>query len=265
MNTSKIFGRTLLIICGVLFISINVNAQRGRHYERRSYYSYSRPVVSVGFGVRSYYPHYYSSYYAPGYGYYPTVVPYFGLRIGALPFGYSTFYMGPNPFYYYDGIYYRPYGNEYEVTAPPLGAKVSELPKNAKVTVINGQKYYVYDGTYYKETINDNNEVAYTVVGTNGKLNTTDNTDNGNSNDNAVDNNSSNNNGNNNDNNNTVDNSGSQSNEIGSRVDVLPTDSKPIVINKQKYYLAPSGVYYQEVVDGNKIHYEIVGKSSDLK
>ncbi|MFI5133290.1 MAG: DUF6515 family protein [Chitinophagales bacterium] len=237
MNTAKFFYRFLILSFGILVLSGNLNAQSRRHYERRDDYRYysSRPVVSIGFGVRNYgyYPSYpYYSNYEPAYRYYPA--PYFGLHISTLPFGYNTIYVGPDPFYYYQGTYYRPYGsNQYEVTTPPLGARVPELPKNAKVAVIDGQKYYQSDGTYYKEDITDNNEIWYTVVGTNGELNTG-NTD-------------------------------LQKDQVGDRVENLPADSKAVVINKQKYYLAPSGIYYQEITEGNKISYEVVGKSSDLK
>ena len=237
MNTAKLFYRFFILSFGILFLSGNLNAQGRRHYERREYHYYSgRPIVSIGFGIRNYgyYPSYHSyPYYGPSYRYYPGT-PYFGLRISTLPFGFNTIYVGPDPFYYYQGTYYKPYGNDqYEVTAPPLGARVPELPKNAKVAVIDGQKYYELDGTYYKEDITDNNEIWYTVVGTNGELNTG----------------------------NTV----LQNDKVGDRVDELPADSKAVVINKQKYYLAPSGVYYQEVIDGNKVLYEIVGKSSEMK
>lgn len=252
MNTAKFFTRFLVLSLASVIISSNLSAQRGRHYERRGYHSYySRPIVSIGFGYRNYgyYP-----YYSPAYRYYPGG-SYFGLRIGALPFGFSTIYIGPHLFYYYDGTYYRPYGdNEYEVTAPPLGAKVPELPRNSKVMVIDGLKYYESNGTYYKEEITDNNEILYKVVGVNGKLNTDNNVDNSNNDIN-----------NNNNNNSAIQNDDRGAVKIGDRVDDLPADSKAVVINKQKYFLAPSGVYYQEVVDGNKIHYEVVGKSSDLK
>jgi hypothetical protein len=260
MNTAKYFLRLSVLSFFLVIISSNLNAQRGRHYEirERGYHSYySRPIVSIGFGYRNYgyYP-----YYSPAYRYYPGG-SYFGLRIGALPFGFSTIYIGPHLFYYYDGTYYRPYGdNEYEVTAPPLGAKVPELPRNSKVTVIDGQKYYESNGTYYKEEITDSNDVLYKVVGTNGKLNTGNNVNS----DAAIDNNNSSNNNSDNDNS-SIQNNDRGGVKIGDRVDELPADSKVVVINKQKYFQSPSGYYYQEVVDGNKIHYEVVGKSSDGK
>ena len=250
MNTIKLSLRSGLLFSAILVFCGNVNAQYRRHYGGREvYYHYSRPVVSIGLGIGVRRYGYYPSYYSSPYMYYPGG-PYIGLRIGTLPFGYSSFYMGTDPFYYYGGVFYRPYGsNEYEVTAPPLGAKIPELPKNAKVTVIDGQKYYQYGGTFYKEDINDNSEIWYTVVGTNGKLNT-DNT--------SI--NSDNTNTTTTTNNNTV-----RNDQVGDRVNDLPADSKAVVINKQKYYLSPSGMYYQEITEGNKLYYEVVGKSSDLK
>ena len=40
----------------------------------------------------------------------------------------------------------------------------------------------------------------------------------------------------------------------------LPPNSKVVVINKQKYYLAPSGIYYKEIIDANNnVSYEVAG------
>jgi hypothetical protein len=83
-----------------------------------------------------------------------------------------SFYIGPNPYYYFNGIFYRPHANQYEVVAPPLGAVVNKLPSGAKARVINGQKYYEHNGTFYKEVLDQNNRLSYRVVGTDGILNT---------------------------------------------------------------------------------------------
>ena len=92
-----------------------------------------------------------------------------------LPFGYDPFFIGNNPFYYYQGIYYRPYSSGgYEIVAPPLGATVKHLPAGAKATVINGQKYYELGGTFYQEEITGKDKLEYVVVGTNGVINTID-------------------------------------------------------------------------------------------
>jgi hypothetical protein len=221
-----------------------------RFYPQRSYY-YNYPYVSVAFGGLSY--RYQGGYfYRPFGASFQLVFPPFGIRIGALPFGYQSFYVGPVPYYYYGGIYYRDYpGNGYEVVKPPLGAVVSQLPAGAKVTVIDGNKYYELNGTFYEETITPAGDLQYTVVGTDGVLNT----DRTMSNDNG--NNSGNNNGNNN---NSTTNDKPAGPAIGDRFDDLPANSKAVVIKGEKLYLSPSGTYYKEVVEGSKVVYEVVGK-----
>jgi len=37
----------------------------------------------------------------------------------------------------------------------------------------------------------------------------------------------------------------------------LPADSRVQVINQQKYFASPGGVYYKEVIEGDKIRYEV--------
>jgi hypothetical protein len=159
-----------------------------RNVNRPNYYPAYRPNYRP-----NYYPVYhppYRTHYVPGYVYYPGyhyrpvyrspyVYPHFGpafgVRITVLPFGYYPFYIGNNPFYYYQGIYYRPYSNGgYEVIAPPLGATVKHLPSGAKLTIINGEKYYELGGTFYQEEITDKNKLEYVVVGTDGVINTID-------------------------------------------------------------------------------------------
>jgi hypothetical protein len=201
-----------------------------RYYPQRNYY-YNRPYVSIAFGG-SHYRYQRGYYYRPYGASFQVVVPPFGIRIGSLPIGYRRVYVGPDPYYYYHGTYYRPYaGNQYEVVAPPLGAVVDELPVGAKVAVIDGQKYYELNGTYYQEEITPDNELQYTVVGTDGVLNTDSTT-------------------------------AAEPVEpgVGDRFDALPADSKAVVIKGEKMYLSPSGMYYKEVVEGNQVYYEIVGK-----
>jgi hypothetical protein len=99
--------------------------------------------------------------------------------------------------------------------------------------VIDGKKYYQLNGTYYEESINADSELEYTVVGTDGVLNTTG----------------------------TVETTEApRGPAVGDRFDDLPADSKSVVINGAKLYLAPSGLYYKEVIEGNKVSYEVVGK-----
>lgn len=245
MNSLK-FSRFVLLFC-VAVLFFNSSKAQYRHYYSRGYqHYYSRPNASVRIGIGSYgYRHY--PYYSPGYRVYP---PSFrvGYHLNVLPFGFRSIYVGPSPYYYYNGIYYRPYGHAYEIASPPLGAQVPELPRGAEVIVIDGEKYYEYYGTYYKEDITANNEIWYDVVGVHGRLETN-NTSQSNidrqSNENSNENNS-------------IQNQNESSS--GSQVDKLPEGCKTVVINHQKYYVSPSGVYYQEVIEKNTTHYEIVGK-----
>jgi hypothetical protein len=201
-----------------------------RYYPQRNYY-YNQPYVSIAFG--GYHYRYQRGYFYRPYGAsFQVILPPFGIRISSLPIGYRRIYVGPDPYYYYRGTYYRPYvGNQYEVVAPPLGAVLDELPVGAKVTVIDGKKYYELNGTFYQEEITADNELQYTVVGTDGVLNT----ENTNAEEPALP-------------------------AIGDRLDALPADSKAVVIKGEKMYLSPSGLYYKEVIEGNKVYYEVVGK-----
>ena len=246
MKFKSYLFRFFVLAVILLIASSDMYAQRGwgrsRHYSRGYYhgprvYSFARPYVSIGFGGVNYRYHG-GSFYRPFPGYYRAVAPPFGISVNILPPGYRRVYVGPNPYYYYNGTYYserRP--SNYEVVKPPLGARVPELPKDAQVTVIDGQKYYEYDGIYYKEEITDKDEIWYTVVGTDGVLDT--------------------------------DNDGDAiaettvGDKIGDKVDKLPENCRAIVISGKKYYEAPSGLYYEEVISPNKVYYEVVGKSDE--
>lgn len=248
---TKRYTFAVVFLAAFLLLTTDIFAQRGRYRGRHSYgygrhypvryhpsrnFYYNQPFVSIRFGSTNY--RYQRGYFYRPYGTsFQFVIPPFGIRISTLPVGYRRLYVGPNPYYYYGGAYYRPYtGDQYEVIAPPLGAVINELPPGAKVTVIDGKKYYELSGTYYEESINENSELEYTVVGTDGVLNTgnTDETDNSESTPTTP--------------------------AVGDKTDTLPLDSKAVVINGEKLYLAPSGLYYKEVIDGNKIYYEVVGK-----
>jgi len=95
--------------------------------------------------------------------------------------------------------------------------------------VIDGQKYYEYDGTFYQEQMDENNKLSYVVVGTDGVLNT-----------------------------NKEKNSTEP--QIGDKITDLPSDSKSIVINGEKFYSTPSGLYYKKITEGDNTYYELVGK-----
>ncbi|TMI74366.1 MAG: hypothetical protein E6H09_05485 [Bacteroidetes bacterium] len=47
---------------------------------------------------------------------------------------------------------------------------------------------------------------------------------------------------------------------VGDRFEDLPADSKSVVINNEKLYISPSGTYYKEIVSGNQVYYEVVGR-----
>ncbi|MCW3093586.1 MAG: hypothetical protein JWP81_4655 [Ferruginibacter sp.] len=255
MKTSKNALRSVIILGLALIISSAIYAQGHRGRYHGNYYG-SRPLVSVGIGYNPYYNYrpvvrpriYYHPPYRLPYRY-NHYGPSFGVRIGILPFGYSEFFIGRDPYYYYDGIYYRPYqSGGYVVTQPPLGATVKHLPTGAKVTVIDGQKYYELGGTFYQERITSNNKVRYEVVGTDGVLNTTnaDAEDNDDTSQAPVEQN----------NNNVVP-------ANGTVVSQLPAGCTSVVINQQKYYISGGGVYYQEQVDGNNIiSYRVAGNAA---
>ncbi len=242
MKNSKYYFRFCLVMLVSLLFSVALFAQRGWGHQKhhyKNYRQYQRNYVIVSSRPYGVYRPVYSPYrfYKPVYRSpvaYVHFGPVFGFRINALPFGYSRIYVGPNPYYYNEGVYYRSYGNTgYEVVAPPLGATVNKLPANARATVINGQKYYELGGTFYQEEISENNKLSYRVVGTDAVLNTEKNyaTDNSN-----------------------------EENEVpalGSRHDELPADCKVQVINQHKYFVSTAGIYYREVIEGDKVRYEV--------
>lgn len=195
------------------------------------------PRVGVGVGVygHSFYRGGYYHYYRP-YRYYGPAI---GFRVGVLPFGYLT--LGPawNPYYYYDGFFYQPYATgpsqseQYQVVDPPMGVVIPTLPSGVNTTVINGNTYYEKNGTYYQEVI-QNNETKYVVVGKNGQLDVP---------------------------------QGQQDNSQQAPdpevYDRLPDGSKSVEINGQQMYVAPDGMYYQQVTnpDGTT-GYQLVGRTS---
>lgn len=221
-------------------ISINI----GNNMGYGGYNSYYRSNFSYNYYPRyNYSPIYYSPYTYIHYG------PLFGYRLSVLPFGYYPFYLGYDPYYYYNGIYYRPYANGgYEVTPPPLGATVKHLPDGNKETTINGQQYYELGGTFYQAVYNSKNKLQYVVVGTNGVINQVDATQ-------------------------PIAPAKSQQNiiplpdqqlqpqqMITNNLNQLPVNTKVVTIQQKKYYVAPSGVYYQEIIGtDNIIFYQPVG------
>lgn len=228
-------------------ISINIGNRGGYGGYGGGYNSYYRSNFSYNYYPRySYRPVYYSPYSYTHYG------PLFGFRLGILPFGYYPFYLGYDPYYYYNGIYYRPYANGgYEVTQPPLGATIKHLPDGTKETTINGQQYYELGGTFYQAVYNSKNKLQYIVVGTDGVINQVDASQ-------------------------PIAPAKSQPNivplpdqqlqpqqMVTTNLNQLPANTKVVTIQQQKYYMAPSGVYYQEIIGtDNTISYQPVGGQS---
>ena len=120
------------------------------------------------------------------------------------------------------------------------------MPSGAKVTVINGEKYYELGGTFYQQEVSAKNKLQYRVIGTNGVINTVDEDDNEAAINDAP----------------SVNNLKSESEKFvqGQKLSQLPINSKGVYINKQKLYLAPNGIYYQELLDANNnLSYQSVG------
>ena len=189
----------------------------------RGGYIGSRParIYRPGFGI----------YRRPFYGYRSYYRPYLGLRINVLPFGYYPFFFGADQFYYSGGLFYREYDNAYKVVVPPVGAEVPSIPSDAKEVQINGQTYYEYKGVYYNVVKNADGKSVYVVAGKDGVLNT-DANDPGTA-DKAV--------------------------QVGDLTDKLPDSSREVFIKGERYYVTDDGVYYEEVVTGDKVTYKVVG------
>ncbi len=251
---NNIIKKGILLLLTVAFYISNASAQRRwnnweRHEAREERHEYA---YKTHFYRNNYYPRYYSNnFFYPHYNYRPFYRspfdyvhfgPAFGIRLNILPVGYNRIYVGPNPYYYYDGIYYRPYNNGgYEVVAPPLGAVVNRLPKAYNIKVINGEKYYEVGGTFYQQQIMQNGAVKYAVVGTDGVINTnadaqTQPIEYNNQNTNPIPNPSTNN-----------DNPPVRNSQYAQ----LPPNCKVVYLQNKKYYLTPSGNYYEEIIDGN--------------
>ncbi len=114
-------------------------------------------------------PFYYSGgmFYASRSGAYIRVAPPVGIRVTALPVGYTRVVVGPTPFFYFGGIFYTlTEHQEYVVVDPPVGAIVNKLPADAAEVEIDGKIYYEYNGTLYKSVVKK--ECSYEVA---GKLN----------------------------------------------------------------------------------------------
>jgi hypothetical protein len=171
----------------------------------------------------------YSSVYVPGRAGF-SYRPHLGLSLRILPFGYYPFFFGNTQFYYSGGLYYRQYNDSYRVVVPPVGAEVPSIPSDAEEVTINGQTYYEYRGVYYNPVVNGDGKTVYVIAGKDGVLNTPGgNTD------------------------------SEQAVQIGDEVEVLPQNIREVMLKGEKYYVSEDGVYYQEVPNGDKTTYRVVG------
>lgn len=191
---------------------------------------------------------YYNRYY----------MPYLGVNVGFLPYGYYPFWWGQNQFFYSAGLFYQFNNNQYTVVEPPIGAAIKELPDNAQSIVINGAQYYELNGVYYEPVAKDDGSVVYQVAGKDGVLDT----DNGGSE--AY-------------NQNQIQGGASAPSrypaapastikppKMGDVVRSIPSDSKRVNVAGQKYLLSADGYYYQETFDNdNNRTYKVVGTPED--
>lgn len=184
------------------------------------------------FGSRSYYrPGFYGRAYSRPYrGYYNYYRPYLGFSLSVLPFGYYPFFYGDAQYYYSGGLYYQQHNKEYKVVVPPVGAEVPNLPDGATPITINGQEYYEYKGVYYSPLEKADGKTAYIIAGKEGVLNTTD-----------------------------GDLNAATGARIGDEVDQLPEGTREITLKGEKLYVSEDGVYYEEVVQGDRKIFRVVG------
>jgi hypothetical protein len=186
-----------------------------------------RPGYRSGYNYRPGY-NYRGGYNRAYYGFYNYYRPFIGFRLNVLPFGYYPFYFGSNQFYFSDGLFYRQYENNYQVVVPPVGAEVPNLPSSAELVTIDGQDYYEYKGVYYTLSTNADGKQVYIVAGKDGVLNTTD--------------------------------GPVVTNQIGDVIDALPDGSKEVTIKNETYFVSPDDVYFEQVIDGDKTRYRVIGR-----
>lgn len=161
---------------------------------------------------------FHGGFYHGFYGY-----PRIGFRTRVLPFGFYSFYWGPEHYYYYGGIFYLPYNGGYQVVVPPVGAVVLNLPDGAQSITIDGQLFYEFNGVYYKDGVDDKGKKVYVVAGKDGVLNT----------------------------NNADDNDGIPAIKVGDIVNQLPEGCRKISISDKTYFVSPFDVYYESFKDAN--------------
>lgn len=150
-----------------------------------------------------------------------------------MPFGYYPFYYGDAQFYYSSGLFYQQSDNQYKVVVPPVGAEVPSIPKDAQEVTVNGQSYYEYKGVYYSAVQNAEGKDVYVIAGKDGVLNTDEGA--------------------------TKAPDAEQGVKIGDIVTELPEGSREVLLKGEKVYVSEDGVYYEELRDGDKSSYRVIG------
>jgi len=168
-------------------------------------------------------------FYQPFNNYFQVVIAPVGIRTFGLPWGFRRWNIGRNRYYYFGGTYYRNINNYYEVVEAPLGSILPELPNGASSIIMNNEQYFQLNGTYYKETLR-NGEVWYTIVGKNGRIDT------------------------------SIETIEEEAVTVGDIVTDLPEDSKMVIINNQKYFVGSNNLYYKELIIENSLYYKITDK-----
>src|SRR5271157_1247050 len=74
------------------------------------------PFYHSGFYYHGYYGW---PYYGPWWTASMVVVPPIGAYVAYLPDGSTTFIVGADRYYYYNGVYFRPYSDGYVIVSPP--------------------------------------------------------------------------------------------------------------------------------------------------
>ncbi|PUZ24585.1 hypothetical protein DCM91_11875 [Chitinophaga costaii] len=189
-------------------------------------------------GYRPYFyprPYIYHPYYHPFRWWGPSI----GFHLSILPLGFFTISTGYGPYYYYDGIYYRNYNNIYEIVDAPVGSFVPTLPSRAEQVDVNGTVYYFFNGTFYYPSTDANGNQGYVIAGKNGHLDPGDNVQ---QQEQAA--------------------QGQYDNNTTPTIPELPEGCREVTINGQTLFLAPDGMYYQQINQGNGVEYQVVGKQS---
>ncbi|WP_158828681.1 DUF6515 family protein [Mucilaginibacter lacusdianchii] len=227
-------------------------APGSRYRMGRNSFFYGRPYFRGGFrgyygrpsGLYYNYRGYYNRYYYPR----------LGFSLGVLPYGYFGFNYGPYQYYYSDGYYYQQNNNQYTVVEPPVGAEIDRLPEGVESIVIDGQQYYELNGVYYLPVTRPNGAIVYRIAGKDGELDTNQ----GEYDEQYIP-----------DpqqqypqapqsNNRQPQQMGNPSDYplVGDVIDELPSDSRKVTLNGEKYYVTPDGIYLKEQRDakGKKIY-----------